>query len=205
MLKNEGDFKNKSFGSKSKKGDMKRSSSKKSPNASNQDFNPAVYSKFGHPNGIGLYGPGKIKLSKEKPSSSSRGSARWNKSPSHQKVNGSSKGNMFEDIKTSKPENENSFAYSKAAINNFMNNSQNKADITPNNENDEDSTQINSDNNKRKKSNSKLNTFGNPKNSVLKELLQMKQDNNKLFKAYAKDHNDLIEDEGVQPAGNALK
>ena len=88
MLKNEGDLKNKSFGTKSKKGDMKRSSSKKSPNASNQDFNPSLYTKFVHPNGIGLYGPGKIKLNKEKPSSSSRGSARWNKSPSHSKVNG---------------------------------------------------------------------------------------------------------------------
>jgi hypothetical protein len=54
-------------------------------------------------------------------------------------------------------------------------------------------------------SNSKLNTFGNPKNSVLKELLQMKQENNKLFKAYVKDHNDLIKDDGIQPDGNSLK
>jgi hypothetical protein len=85
-----------------------------------------------------------------------------------------------------------------------MNNSQSKTDSAPNNENEDGSAQ-NIDNNKWKKSNSKLNTFGNPKNSVLKELLQMKQENNKLFKAYGKDHNDLIWDEGVQPAENSLK
>ena len=203
MLKNEGDAKNKSYGSKSKKGDMKRSNSKKSPNASNQEFNSALYNKFGHPNGIGLYGPGKIKLNKEKPSSSSRGSARWNKSPSNPKVNGSSKINGVDDMKPSK-DSENSFAFNKAAVNNYMNNSQSKTDSTPNNENEDDSTQ-NIDNNKRKKSNSKLNTFGNQKNSVLKELLQLKQENNKLFKAYGQDHNDLIDNEGIQPAEYSLK
>jgi hypothetical protein len=65
-----------------------------------------------------------------------------------------------------------SFAYSKAAINNFMNSSHhneespNKGDIPSSKERK-----------KRRKSNSKINTLGGTKNSVLKELLQMKQEN----------------------------
>ena len=86
-----------------------------------------------------------------------------------------------------------------------MSNSQNKTDSAPQDENDAEVTNRIDDNVQQKKSNTKLNTFGNPKNSVLKELLQMKQDNNKLFKAYIKDHNDLIQDEGIQPASNSLK
>ena len=57
------------------------------------------------PNRIGLYGPGKIKLGKEKPvSASSRGSQRWNKSPGNSKLNRSHKGkamNNFHNRKVS--------------------------------------------------------------------------------------------------------
>lgn len=73
----------KSYGSKSKRTGMKRSNSKKSPTNTSKDFSGAFGHKFSHPQGIGLYGPGKIKISKEKPSVSSRGSARWNKSPNN--------------------------------------------------------------------------------------------------------------------------
>jgi hypothetical protein len=112
---------------------------------------------------------------------------------------------FLDDYKPTRADNDNSFGYSKAAINNFMSNSQNKADPAQQDENDADFNNKIGDNNQQMKSNTKLNTFGNPKNSVLKELLQMKQENNKLFKAYIKDHNDLIQDEGVQPASNSLK
>lgn len=56
---------------------MKRSNSKKSPANASKDFANSFYNKFAHPGGIGLYGPGKIKINKEKQSVSSRGSARW--------------------------------------------------------------------------------------------------------------------------------
>jgi hypothetical protein len=65
--------------------DQYRGEAKKSPTAS-KDFGPNFYNKYNHPSGIGLYGPGKIKLNKEKPNVSSRGSARWNKSPGNHKV-----------------------------------------------------------------------------------------------------------------------
>ena len=86
-----------------------------------------------------------------------------------------------------------------------MSNSQNKVDSTPQDENDGEFANNTDQIAQHKKSNPKLNTFGNSKNSVLKELLQMKQDNNKLFKAYVKDHNDLIQDEGIQPAADTFK
>ena len=66
---------------------MKRSSSKKGANNdSSRDFNSAFHHKYSQPNGIGLYGPGKIKINKEKSSVSSRGSARWNKSSVNSKL-----------------------------------------------------------------------------------------------------------------------
>lgn len=80
--KNSSYNRNKSYGSKSKRGEMKRSNSKKSP-TNTKNFPNAFSHKFSHPGGIGLYGPGKIKINKEKPSVSSRGSARWNKSPNN--------------------------------------------------------------------------------------------------------------------------
>lgn len=108
----------------------------------------------------------------------------------------------FEDLKAQRKELENSFLYSKAAINNFMNNSHNAHEI--NQEGDENSSNVR-DKHKTKKSKEKLATFGSHKNSVLKELLQMKQENNKLFKPQAQDSNSLVEKEGVQPSGNTFK
>ena len=67
----------KGYSSKSKKSEMKRSNSKKSPSNGSKEFANSFYNKFAHPGGIGLYGPGKIKISKDKQSVSSRGSARW--------------------------------------------------------------------------------------------------------------------------------
>jgi hypothetical protein len=95
--KNSGYNRTKSYSSKSKKREMKKSSSKKSPTAgrdkdsrkteNSHDVAPVFYNKYNHPSGIGLYQPGKIKLAKDKQSVSSRGSARWNKSPNNPKYN----------------------------------------------------------------------------------------------------------------------
>lgn len=92
--KHSGYTRQKAYSSKGKKGEMKRSNSKKSPTSISKDFGPTIYNKYGHPGGIGLYGPGKIKINKEKQSVSSRGSARWNKSPGNTKVGRSHKGKM---------------------------------------------------------------------------------------------------------------
>jgi len=92
--KNSGYNRNKGYSTKSKKGEMKRSSSKKSPNSNSKDFNPMLYNKYANPSGIGLYGPGKIKINKDKPNVSSRGSTRWNKSPGGPAVTKTSKGKI---------------------------------------------------------------------------------------------------------------
>ena len=92
--KNTGYSRVKGYSTKSKKGEMKRSSSKKSPNSNSKDFNPMLYNKYGNPSGIGLYGPGKIKISKDKQNVSSRGSTRWNKSPGAPAGTRSSKGKI---------------------------------------------------------------------------------------------------------------
>lgn len=81
--KNSNYSRGKSYNSKSKRGEMKRSNSKKSPNNASKDFSGAFSQKFSHPGGIGLYGPGKLKINKDKPSTSTRGSARWNRSPNN--------------------------------------------------------------------------------------------------------------------------
>lgn len=90
--KNSGYARQKPYSAKGKKGEMKRSSSKKSPTSVSKDFGPAFYNKYAHPSGIGLYEPGKVKLGNEKQSVSSRGTARWNKSPQHQKIIKTAKG-----------------------------------------------------------------------------------------------------------------
>jgi hypothetical protein len=97
--KNSGYARSKGYGVKNKKGEMKRSSSKKSPTSSNQEFNPVFYNKYANPNGIGLYGPGKIKIYKDKQSVSSRGSTRLNKSPNSHTANRASKNKMVGAIK----------------------------------------------------------------------------------------------------------
>lgn len=71
-----------------------------------------------------------------------------------------------------KKQTDNSFAYSKAAINNFMNSSHHN-DESPK----KGDVPSSKERKKRRKSNSKVNTFGGTKNSVLKELLQMKHEN----------------------------
>lgn len=81
--KNSGYNRPKPHTSKSKNSEMKRSSSKKSPTAIHKDFTPVFTNKYNRPSGIGLYQPGKIKLTKEKPSVSSRGSSRWNNQTSN--------------------------------------------------------------------------------------------------------------------------
>lgn len=75
---------------------------------------------------------------------------------------------------TKRHQKEDSLAISKAAINNFMNVSQGRDSSPPKTGKGD---RLNSrDKKTRKKSNSKLNTFGTSKNNVLKELLQMKQE-----------------------------
>jgi len=76
---------------------------------------------------------------------------------------------------------EHSMVVSKAAINNFMNNSRHKED-SPTKVGKGDNLPGSKERKKRKKSCSKVNTFGGTKNNVLNELLIMKQDNNKLYK-----------------------
>jgi len=98
--KNSGYNRPKSYGSKSKRSEMKRSNSKKSPGNVTKDFANSFYNKFAHPGGIGLYGPGKIKISKDKQNISSRGSAPINKSsnnPNGGKA-GKQKGVSFENL-----------------------------------------------------------------------------------------------------------
>lgn len=58
----------------------------------------------------------------------------------------------------------------------------------------------------KKKSNSNINTFGNSKNSILKELLQMKQENNKMAKEQLKAKSDLLDENSmIKQSGLAFK
>jgi len=90
---------------------------------------------------------------------------------------------------------------SKAAINNFMNNSRHKED-SPTKVGKGDNLPGSRERKKRKKSSSKDNSFGGTKNNVLKELLQMKQDNNKLYKDKSNRKNDLFENQSVSKSND---
>lgn len=106
-------------------------------------------------------------------------------------------------MKAYRKQHENSLALSKAAINNFMNKSQQKEE-SPKNVTKGNGPPGSREKKQRKKSNSKLNTFGNSKkNNVLKELLQMKQENNNLFKQQKEQ--DLLNDSSVNKSHNTFK
>lgn len=85
-------MKSKTYSSKSNKGEMKRSNSKRGPTSNSSDLGLLFSNKYGHPSEIGLNGPGNIKISKEKVYS--RGSARLNKSPGENNPTRSSRGRM---------------------------------------------------------------------------------------------------------------
>lgn len=156
------------------------------------------YNKYGHPNGIGLYGPGKIKISKEKPiSASSRGTNRWNKSPNASKNNRTKQGKIMtnfhnrkvssnleeiREMKKRKKDFDNSFTISKASINNFMNNSHQKNDVSPIRNSHDTKPDDSKERKHGKKSNSKLSALGGTdKSNAIKEMLKMKQDENKQY------------------------
>ena len=155
------------------------------------------YNKYGHPGGIGLYGPGKIKISKEKPiSASSRGPHRWNKSPSTSK-NSRGKGKMMSNFHNRKMS---SNLDEIRKVNNFMNNSHQKDDASPVREEQDNHRAGSRDRKHHKKSNSKLSSFnGSDKNSALKELLQLKDQANKP-KSYGatKSAKEIIDSEKVK-------
>lgn len=104
-----------------------------------------------------------------------------------------------------KKNQDDSFNVSKAAINNFMNRSHEKED-TPEKSKRTD-VPSSREKKQRKKSNPKLNTFGNPKqNNVLKELLQMKQENNQYYKDLANNNSDGLNEDSINQAkSNAFK
>ena len=87
-------------------------------------------------------------------------------------------------------------------VNNFMNNSHQKDDTSPMRD-EQDSRRVGSrDRKQRKKSNSKLSSFnGSDKNNALKELLQLKDQNNKP-KAYgtAKSAKEIIDHDKMKNA-----
>lgn len=172
-------MKGKTYGSRSKKGEMKRSSSKKNSANNSKDFGPGFYNKYGHPGGIGLYGPGKFKINKEKPNVSSRGSARWNKSPANGQMN-----------KMSKPKiNELSQLNNSGMLrNNFMNNSKQRDDSPL-----------------RKDKGSSKYELGR---KTAKELIQMKQENKNKIKDTGKPSDDSSKENAVgknSTPGNAFK
>lgn len=95
--------------------------------------------------------------------------------------------------------------YSKAAINNYMNDSNPREESPMRNGKGEHLNEP-KDKKQRKKSNSNVNTFGNSKNSILKELLQMKQENNKMIKEQLKAKGDLLDENSmVKHSGLAFK
>ena len=107
---------------------MKRSNSKKSPNQASKDFSGSFCQKFSHPGGIGMYGPGKLKISKDKQNTSTRGSARWNRSPQNQhggKITKQKAVSRMNSNKSKRHHDTSMAGIKKTAINNFMNSSKN--------------------------------------------------------------------------------
>lgn len=111
------------------------------------------------------------------------------------------------EMKKRKKEFDHSFGFSKAAVNNFMNNSQNKEDHSPFRGDQISRPSDSRERKHKKKSNSKLATFGGDKNKVLKELLQLKEGNIKMQsknEKTSKDHSDR-EEKIVTKSGNNFK
>jgi serine/threonine protein phosphatase PrpC len=153
--------------------------------------------KYGHPNGIGLYGPGKIKISKDKPiSASSRGPNRWNKSPATSKNSRGKASKMMSNFHNRKMS---SNLDEIRKVNNFMNNSHHKDDTSPMRDDQDSRRQGSRDKKQRKKSNSKLSGgyTGTDQNTALKELLQLKEGNNPMMFNPPKTSKEMIDSDKI--------